>query len=245
MNQVTIIAYQPGSFGSFVSWMVERFSTIRRMHQPPVIDDPVMPNGSSHGYASFCKIKSWPDFKQALNDARWDVKSWHHVLYAGWPAGTDESLRDVLADMVDWMMPFDRTILIDCLTDDDHLVRYLRNERQMDRDRWYGMMGIDHDDQLYDRMLHDIHNSDTSLIRDPRVLHLPMDDIVRRDPGQLYDQIMQFLGWPVCDRDLFIETAARQRLLNQPYMVDARNIGSANTPAESAVLRYITEKRKP
>ena len=77
MNQVTIVAYPPGAYGSFISWMIERFSK----HRTGITDNPLLPDGSSHAYASFCKVKGIDDFMYGLNQARWDIKPWHTNIH--------------------------------------------------------------------------------------------------------------------------------------------------------------------
>ena len=86
MNQVIAVIYQPGAYGSFVSWLTERTSKVRRRFEPAIMDDPLLPDGSSHAYASFCKIKGSEDFMAGLNEVRWDIRPWHTAIYAGWPA---------------------------------------------------------------------------------------------------------------------------------------------------------------
>ena len=51
-----VIFYVPGSYGSFLSWMIERFNTARKQHNPSIVDNPVQADGSSHGHATYCKV---------------------------------------------------------------------------------------------------------------------------------------------------------------------------------------------
>jgi len=235
------ILYQPGSFGSFVSWMVDRFSLERSKHEPAILDNPLKPNGSSHAYASFCKIKRNTDFMQALADSRDHDNPWGYSIYAGWPAGVGEDINVAVAKTVEWMRPTDRAILIECVDDSEHYVRYLRNERQMDKDRWYGMMEISNDSQLYDRLQFDMANTTVRTIEDTRFMRLGMTEILTADPTVLYTKIAAHLGWAMIDSQLFTSTLQQMQLLQQPY-TDALLTLSSKTepsPVELAIHKHL------
>ena len=234
------ILYQPGSFGSFVSWIVDRFSVERSKYEPAILDNPLKPNGSSHAYASFCKIKRNNDFMQALEDARNENNPWGYSIYAGWPAGVGEDIDAAITSTLEWMSPTDRSILIECVDDSEHFVRYLRNEHQMDKDRWYGMMEIDSDFQLYDRLKFDIANTKVSAIEDARFMRLGMTEILTADPNILYEKIAAHLGWPVLDSTLFISTLEQMRQLQQPYVDELLTLPSKTelSPVELAIYKH-------
>ena len=235
------ILYQPGSFGSFVSWIVDRFSVERCKYEPAILDNPLKPNGSSHAYASFCKIKRNTDFMQALEDSRNDDNPWGYSIYAGWPAGVGEDINVAVAKTVEWMLPTDRAILIECVDDGEHCVRYLRNERQMDKDRWYGMMEIDNDSQLYDRLKFDIANTTVNSVDDSRVMRLGMTEILTSDPEVLYANIAAHLGWAVLDSALFTSTLEQMRMLQKPYADALITLHSKTelSPVELAIFKYL------
>ena len=235
------ILYQPGSFGSFVSWIVDRFSVERCNYEPAILDNPLKPNGSSHAYASFCKIKRNNDFMQALDDSRNENNPWGYSIYAGWPAGVDEDINVAVEKTAEWMLPTDRAILIECVDDSEHCVRYLRNERQMDKDRWYGMMEISNESQLYDRLKFDIANTKVDNIDDARFMRLGMTEILTADSAVLYAKIAAHLGWAVRDSVLFTSTLEQMRILQQPY-TDALLTLSSKTelsPVELAIYKHL------
>ena len=66
MNRVITIVYAPGAYGSFIGWALDRFNTIRNNFEPPIMDNPLQPDGSSHGYASFCKVRNTDSFMEEL-----------------------------------------------------------------------------------------------------------------------------------------------------------------------------------
>ena len=242
MNQVTIVAYPPGAYGSFLSWVIERFSKHRIGHEPQVTDDPLLPDGSSHGYASFCKVKGIDDFMAGLNDARWDIKSWHTNIYAGWPSNPLENLNANVGRILDWMMPFDKLVIVDTHREVDHFLCYLRNEATMDRDRWYGMLGIDSDSQLADRLRFDIHSDRLDDINDQRIMQVTIEDILVDDPAVLYNRMMHFLGWSMVDFGLYSSVIHQMRRNQERFYQMIDDVGPEGTPVQRAIWKYLTEK---
>ena len=244
MNQVICIAYQPGAFGSFLAWTVERFSLVRKRYLPAVMDDPLLPDGSSHAYASFCKIKTVSDFMQGFHAARWDINAWHTKVFAGWPGG---DINDAVPQIQSWMMAFDKLILVECEDADDHYICYLRNESTIDRDRWYGMLNISSDDQLIDALRKDIDQPtlSQSLKNDPRILSLSVKKILNWSPDQLGHAMQTVLGWPTCDHQLFRSVTSDMQSRQVQYLTRLSNIknGIASTAAERAILQSYLERK--
>jgi hypothetical protein len=111
----------------------------------------------------------------------------------------------------------------------------------MDKDRWYGMMEIDDDSQLYDRLQFDIANTTVNSVDDSRVMRLGMTEILTADPEVLYAKIAAHLGWAMLDSTLFISTLEQMRLLQQPY-ADALLTLSSKTelsPVELAIYKHL------
>ena len=239
MNQVTIVVYPPGAYGSFISWMIERFSK----HRTGITDDPLLPDGSSHGYASFCKVKGIDDFMAGLEEARHDTKPWHTNIYAGWPSNPSEDLDSNIKNILEWMMPFDKLIYVDVARADEHILCYLRNEATMDRDRWYGMLGIDSDDQLADRLRIDIESHGLSGINDPRLTWLNIEDILDEHSGVLWHKMCQALGWPMKDNKLYVNVSSEMRRKQQKfYQLLAEGFKSEGTPVQRAAWKYFKDK---
>jgi hypothetical protein len=238
VNQVTIVAYPPGAYGSFLSWMIERFSK----HRTGVTDDPLLPDGSSHAYASFCKVKGISDFMIGLNEARWDIKPWHTNIYAGWPSNPLENLEDNINDILDWMMPYDRMVFVDACHESDHMLFYLRNEATMDRDRWYDMLGIDSDGQLADRLRFDIEGDRLRKHDDPRMMSVTIDDILVDEPAVLWNRMNQFLGWPMEGFEHFNKVIAEMRRRQEKFYHMIDEVGPVGTPAQKAIYRYLMEE---
>jgi hypothetical protein len=244
VNQVIAVLYQPGAYGSFVSWLIERTNEIRQRHEPAIMDDPLLPDGSSHAYASFCKIKDDDDFISGLNEARWDITPWHTKIYAGWPVARHKHITPAFMRIQEWMTTFDRMVYVSCDRDDDHYLRYLRNETTMDRDRWYGMLGITSDDQLTDALLEDL-TQQPLLMHDPRMVHIRMQDLLSMDKDRLLGMVLDRMGWPICDMELAADALVRMRLAQQPQRLRLQRAkdGDASSPAMRAV-RDAYQQRK-
>jgi len=239
MNQVTIVVYPPGAYGSFISWMIERFSK----HRTDVIDNPLLSDGSSHGYASFCKVKGIDDFMAGLEEARNNTKPWHTNVYAGWPSNPSENLDDNIKTILNWMMPFDRLIYIDVDSAEEHILCYLRNEATMNRDRWYDMLGVDNDDQLAERLRIDIDSHGLSSIIDSRLTRLIIGDILDGFASDLWSRMCRILGWPMKDYNLYLEVIKEMRLKQQIfYQLIAEGFGPEGTPVQRAAFKYFKEK---
>ena len=102
MNKNIVIFYVPGAMGSFVSWMLERFNTLRT----DVIDNPLTNNGSSHGYASLCSVESIDSVYRFLDDT--NFPSWGYKIWAGWPVDKSNSIDHCIQQTLIKMKPQDR-----------------------------------------------------------------------------------------------------------------------------------------
>ena len=136
--------------------------------------------------------------------------------------------------------------MVECQDADDHYLCYLRNESTMDRDRWYGMLDITSDEQLIDALGRDISSPKLaqSVKNDPRVTVLGVKNVLNWSPDQLSSALANTLAWPVCDHDLFRSVTADMQSRQVQYLTRLSNIknGTANTPAERAILQSFTER---
>jgi hypothetical protein len=153
-----------------------------------------------------------------------------------------ENLEDNINDILDWMMPYDRMVFVDAWRESDHILCYLRNEATMDRDRWYGMLGINSDGQLADRLRFDIEGDRLRKLNDPRIMRVTIDDLLIDDPAVLWNRMYQFLGWPMEGFDHYkaIMLEMRRRQEKFYHMID--EVGPGGTPAQKAIYRYLMEK---
>lgn len=249
MNQVITIMYPPGAYGSFLSWTVDRFSRIRRDLGPPVTDDPLSKDGSSHEHSSLCSIDDMQGFVLGLCESRLPAEPWKHRVHAGWPVRSGDTLDDAVGAVLDVMSPYDRLITVEPIDPDMHYISYLRAEATLDPERWYGMLGaeIGDADALAERLAADVARPRSKPREDdPRWMRLGMGNILNYNTEpQLFDMIARHLGWPVIDRDLFVDTCRRMRGMQQRFfaaMAQAKQ-GVGTTPAQKAV-HMVHIKRK-
>lgn len=246
MNKLICIAYQPGAYGSFLAWTIERFSFSRRGCQPPVMDDPLKPNGSSHAYASFCKVKDNSSFIEDMYTARNAECQWNYLIYAGWPQGIGEDIGRSISMVLKNLTVFEKVFMVECVTPEDHMLRYLRNENTMDQARWYGMMDAKTEDDLLKRLAADISAIPLPADFNAPYLHrINIEDLLSSDASMLFDRIAKHLGWMMCDRQLFVDTLHRMRQLQKPYYHRLEEIkaGVANTPVERIINGYLKGER--
>lgn len=241
MTQLICLAYQPGAYGSFTSWIVDRFSSERKRHET-ISDDPLLPDGSGHKYVTYCKIQNNANFIEMMNLARSKEKPWGYNIYAGWPVGVREDLNVSMFRALDNLRNMDKMILIECTTPEEHFIRYLRNEPTMDQARWYGMLEVTDEEDLFDRLKADVEVRQFSPnYHNTNFLRINMQDINFADPDVLFKKITDFLAWEICDAELFKEVFNRRKQLQVPYYKQLERVkaGDVHTPAERVVYRYI------
>jgi hypothetical protein len=242
MTQLICLAYQPGAYGSFLSWVVDRFSAERKKHQPVVTDNPLLPDGSGHKYVTYCKIQNNDNFIAMMDLARSKEKPWGYNIYAGWPVGVREKLNPSIETAIGNLQNNDKMILLECTTVEEHLMRYLRNEPTMDQARWYGMIEATDEDDLLVRLKADIAaGSFNKEYNNANLLRVNMYDVNHSKPSEFFDKISNFLSWEVCDYELFAEVFEYRKTLQKPYYEQLKRVefGDVTTPAERVVYRYI------
>lgn len=242
MTQLISLAYQPGAYGSFVSWIIDRFSVERKKHHPVVTDNPLLPDGSGHKYVTYCKIQNNDNFIAMMDLARSKVKPWGYNIYAGWPVGVREQINPCITTAISNLQNNDKMILIECNTEQEHLMRYLRNEPTMDQARWWGMIEATDEDDLLVRLKADVNAACfDKTYENKNLLRINMEDVNISAADDFFNKIATFLDWEVCDKDLFKQVFEYRKTLQLPYYQQLEKVaeGQANTPAERVVYRYI------
>jgi hypothetical protein len=241
MTQLICLAYQPGAYGSFTSWIVDRFSAERKKHEA-ISNDPLLPDGSGHKYVTYCKIQNNANFIEMMNLAKSKEKPWGYNIYAGWPVGVREDLNVSMFKALGNLKDDDKFLLIECTTPEEHFIRYLRNEPTMDQARWYGMLEVTDEDDLFVRLKADVEARQFSPnYYNKNFLRINMQDLNSSHPYELFEKITNFLAWPICDRELFGDVFNRRKKLQVPYYEQLERVkaGDVRTPAERVVYRYI------
>jgi len=208
LNRVITIVYAPGAYGSFIGWALDRFNAIRKTHQPPIMDNPLQPDGSSHGYASFCKVRDTDSFMEELEKCRNAISHWGYSIYGGWPAAIGEDIDPAIHQILRWMNSDDRIIFIERPTLHEVFLCWLNNETKMTRERWYGMLDIRDDAQLTERLQKEIDNRSCD-VSDSRIVRVSVSDILNGDPTKLLQKLYTHLDWDIVDALDFTNVHAR------------------------------------
>jgi len=198
MNSNIVIFYVPGAMGSFVSWMLERFNTVRA----DVIDNPLTDNGSSHAYASLCAIESISSVNTFLKDR--EFPEWGYKIWAGWPVDDTHSVDDCIQQTLANMQPQDRLILITRTTDTEYNVAWENAIVKLTEERWNSMK------VSASLGRHSLRYNDTKFIE------LSINELLYATPHRLLS-ILPLVGFEVCDSELFASVLSEQRK-KQPHV---------------------------
>lgn len=241
MTNVICIAYQPGAYGSFLAWAIEKTSAARSQYLPYIMDEPLLPDGSSHAYASFCKVKNNAEFIEGIYAARREPSAHGYHIHAGWPVGKGENISKSVEMVLANLSTFDKMFMVECTEEMDHCVRYLRNEATMDRDRWYGMLGINDQDQLFSRLKQDVEEPPLDIeFSHPRLCRINMKEF-SMPADVLYNRITDHMQWPATNKDHFSVIKDRMWQMQLRFYDKLAEITTCEpkTPAELAVFRLI------
>jgi len=243
MNRVICIVYAPGAYGSFIGWALDRFNAIRKNFQPAIMDNPLQPDGSSHGYASFCKVRDTDSFMEELEKCRNTNSHWGYSIYGGWPAAIGEDVNAAIHQILHWMNNDDRIIFIERPTLDEVFLCWLNNETKMTRERWYGMLDIRDDEQLTERLQQEIDNRHCDVI-DSRIVKITVNDILQNEPTKLLQKLYKHLNWDTIDELDF--TAVHTRMVsmqnNLQILENLYNINAINlSPAQESINKFLKE----
>ena len=199
MNSNIAIFYVPGAMGSFVSWMLERFNTVRK----DIIDNPLTSNGSSHAYASLCTIDSIDSVESFVNNR--EFPEWGYKIWAGWPVDDNHSIDECIQRTLFAMQPQDRLILITRNTTKEFNIAWSYATAKLDSSRWSGV-------------IMDNASMGTNSLRynDEKFIELSVNELLYSTPNRLLS-ILPLVGFDICDSELFAEVLAEQRRM-QPYV---------------------------
>lgn len=230
-----LIFYTPGAYGSFVAWMIDRFNTNRRAHNPPVIDNPLQSNGSSHSYATLCKLAPLDEIHDFINNV--DINAWGYRIWAGWPVTPAVSLDQAIERTLMALGPNDHLIVINRITEWEALLCWLNAGSKLESQRWFDSLGIDHHDQLLDALKSELDNRFFHRVADPRLLEISVNELLWAPPHRVLSLITE-LGLDICDADLFASVLAQQRQLQTNVDVLNNIHTAASTPAVDSVRKY-------
>ena len=192
MNSNIVIFYVPGAMGSFVSWMLERFNTVRK----DIIDNPLTSNGSSHAYASLCSIETLDSVEAFINNR--EFPEWGYKIWAGWPVDDNHSIDECIQLILFAMQSQDRLILITRNTTHEYNIAWENATIKLDADRWDSMT------------INASMGTNSMRYNDQKFIELSINELLYSTPQRLLS-ILPLVGFDICDSELFAEVLAEQR----------------------------------
>lgn len=245
MTKTICIVYAPGAYGSFLGWAIDRFNTKRVLYEPKVLDDPILPDGSSHSYASFCKVKHTETFISELEKCRSQSPHWGYGIYGGWPANIGENIDAAIHQIYLWMNREDKIIFVERPTLQEVFLCWLNNETKMTRERWYGILNIENDDMLTQRLLEEIRTKNLNDSYDNRLLRISVNDILYNNANNTLKLLHDHVGFDVCDSEIFVNMHSKMLSLQDNIMTLDSLLKSKIplTPAQKSITNYIKENK--
>lgn len=205
-----VIFYSPGSYGSFLSWLIDRFNSQRKLHEPAVVDDPLQPNGSSHGHASFCQHSSLDtiaDWLGESNDSPWGYRIW-----AGWPVNAKISLDQAISETLKLLRPQDRLVIISRTSEWEARLSWLNARSKLDQSRFFDMLGIKNEQELDAKYQEQLQQRHFQKVNDPRFIEISVNDLLHSPSNRLLSFVDQ-LGLNSCDQQHLEQILPKHRAM--------------------------------
>jgi hypothetical protein len=227
-----IIFYTPGAYGSFLAWMIERFNTSRRAYEPAVVDNPLQPDGSSHSYATLCKLSPISDIEDFLKDT--EVTPWGYRIWAGWPVTDTLSLDQAISTTLTAMKPDDRLVVVSRNTEWEALLCWLNAGSKLEQTRWFDTLGISNETELVGALQSELANRFFNRVDDPRLIEISINELMLAPTYRVLSLVTE-LGFEICDAELLDQILTEKRRLQSNISV-LKNINTAeNTTAVRAI----------
>lgn len=205
-----IIFYTPGAYGSFLTWVIDRFNSKRKSYQPLVTDNPLQPDGSSHGYVSLCKRTTVDTIQQWLNTA--DITPWEYRIWGGWPVNTQTTLDQAIDQTLKLLNNQDRLIVVSRITEWETQLCWLNAQSKLDTARLYETFGIGNDGDLGRIYQQELKQRHFKRVVDPRLIEISVGEILSAPADRLLSLVDQ-LGLNSCDQTLLESVLPQHRAL--------------------------------
>ena len=228
-----VIFYTPGAYGSFLAWMIERFNTVRQAHEPEVIDNPLQPDGSSHSYATLCKLSPVDEITDFLTDTT-TVNPWGYRIWAGWPVTGDVSLDQAIKTTLSAMQPQDHLIVVSRTTEWEALVCWLNAGTKLEQLRWFKSLGITDKSELVDALKRELDNRFFNRVNDSRLLEISINEILFAPTARVLS-LVTALGFDTCDAELLHTVLTEKRQLQTNVGVLNNLNSAASSPAVDSI----------
>lgn len=205
-----VIFYTPGAYGSFLTWLIDRFNLSRKNHQPAITDNPLQPDGSSHGHVSLCKRTTVDTVEQWINTI--DVVPWGYRIWGGWPVNASTTLDQAIDQTLLLLGTEDRLIVVSRTTEWETKLCWLNAQSKLDPERLLTTFGIDSNtsiDSVYQRELDQRHFKRRV---DARLIEISVNEILSAPADRLLSLVDQ-LGLVSCDQSLLESVLLQHRAL--------------------------------
>lgn len=205
-----VIFYTPGAYGSFLTWLIDRFNLSRKKYQPAITDNPLQPDGSSHGHVSLCKRTTLDTVEQWINNV--EVVPWGYRIWGGWPVNTQTTLDQAVDQILPLLGDEDRLIVVSRTTEWETELCWLNAQSKLDPERLLTTFGIDSNtniDSVYQRELGQRHFKRRA---DARLIEISVNEILSAPADRLLSLVDQ-LGLVSCDQSLLESVLPQHREL--------------------------------
>ena len=239
-----VIFYVPGSYGSFLSWMIERFNTARKQHNPSIVDNPVQADGSSHGHATYCKVVNMEQVQQFLEDK--DFPEWGYKIWAGWPVSADKTLDQCIQETLSSMDSNDRLIVVSRVTEFEAGVSWINASKKLDEARWFSSLQITNAQQLSEKYKQELDQRHFLKVNDPKFIEISINELLFSQPNRIIS-IMNLLDLDICDESLFArileEKRSKQESVTIMNDIVAGKLTNSDDHAVASIINNTKEKK--
>ena len=239
-----VIFYVPGSYGSFLSWMIERFNTARKQHNPSIVDNPVQADGSSHGHATYCKVVNMEQVQQFLEDK--DFPEWGYKIWAGWPVSADKTLDQCIQETLSSMDSNDRLIVVSRVTEFEAGVSWINASKKLDEARWFSSLQITNAQQLPEKYKQELDQRHFLKVNDPKFIEVSINELLFSQPNRIIS-IMNLLDLDICDESLFArileEKRSKQESVTIMNNIVSGKLTNSDDHAVASIINNTKEKK--
>ena len=239
-----VIFYVPGSYGSFLSWMIERFNTARKEHVPAIVDNPVQADGSSHGHATYCKVVNMEQVQQFLEDK--DFPEWGYKIWAGWPVSADKTLDQCIQETLSSMDSNDRLIVVSRVTEFESGVSWINASKKLEEARWFSSLQIINAQQLPEKYKQELDQRHFLKVNDPKFIEVSISELLFSPPSRILS-VLNLLDLDICDESLFArvleEKRSKQESVTIMNDIVAGTLINSDDHAVASIINNTKEKK--
>ena len=239
-----VIFYVPGSYGSFLAWMIERFNTTRKQHNPAITNNPVQADGSSHGHATYCKVVNMEQVQQFLEDK--DFPEWGYKIWAGWPVSADKTLDQCIQETLSSMDSNDRLIVVSRVTEFESGVSWINASKKLEEARWFSSLQIINAQQLPEKYKQELDQRHFLKVNDPKFIEISINELLFSEPSRILS-VLNLLDLDICDESLFArvleEKRSKQESVTIMNDIVAGKLTNSDDHAVASIINNTKEKK--